>query len=191
MLSRANSGTRALRVDRVVESYLDVTRLDSVDRPRKPDIRGRLATLVTTLAVATPIHGAGDAQDVRATATSANRMVTEADCTASSLVATIAAAAVGEPVRSVTLQVAVGRRHRRGTRERTFKRPPIRHKVDQAGGTFNTDSAARVAAKLTSLMRAISSTTDVTYAESTKLLSLPSRLEREPSKPACKSATPS
>jgi len=65
------------------------------------------------------------------------------------------------------------------------------HETHQAGSTFNTDSAAHVAAIVTSLRRAISSTTDVTYAASMKLLSLPSRLEREPSNPACKSATPS
>jgi hypothetical protein len=65
------------------------------------------------------------------------------------------------------------------------------HQANQAGSTFNTDSAADVAALVTSLRWAISSTIDVTYAASMKLLSLPSRLEREPSKPACKSATPS
>ena len=65
------------------------------------------------------------------------------------------------------------------------------HQANQAGSTFNTDSAADVAALVTSLRWAISSTIDVTSAASVKLLSLPSRLEREPSKPARKSATPS
>ena len=41
-----------------------------------------------------------------APATSANRTVTETDCTAPSLVATIAPEKIGEPVRSVTLQAA-------------------------------------------------------------------------------------
>ena len=57
---------------------------------------GRLATLVTALALVTPMSRAGAAQDDRA--------VTEADCVAPSLVATIAPAAIGEPVRSVTVQ---------------------------------------------------------------------------------------
>src|SRR6202521_2431725 len=35
-----------------------------------------------------------------------NRLVTEADCTAASLVASIAQTTIGEPVRSVTLQAA-------------------------------------------------------------------------------------
>ena len=43
---------------------------------------------------------------------------------------------------------------------------------------------------MTPLRRAISSTTDVTYVASLKLLSVPSRLEREPSKTARRSATP-
>ena len=46
------------------------------------------------------------APQTAAPATSANRMVTEADCAAPSLVATIAPAEVGEPVRSITLQAA-------------------------------------------------------------------------------------
>jgi feruloyl esterase len=48
---------------------------------------------------------AGAPQTV-APATSANRTVTETDCTAPSLVATIAPDKIGEPVRSVTLQAA-------------------------------------------------------------------------------------
>ena len=59
---------------------------------------GRLATLVTTLALVTTMSRAGAAQDERA--------VTEAECVAPSLVATIAPAAIGEPVRSVTVQAA-------------------------------------------------------------------------------------
>ena len=67
---------------------------------------GRLATLVTTLAVVTTMSRAGAAQDDRA--------VTEADCVAPSLVATIAPAAIGEPVRSVTRSGRVGRGQRHG-----------------------------------------------------------------------------
>lgn len=63
--------------------------------------------------------------------------------------------------------------------------------TDQAGGTSNNDAAARVATVASPLRRAISSTTDVTYAASVKLLSFPSTLERAPSNPASKSATPS
>src|ERR1043166_158508 len=63
--------------------------------------------------------------------------------------------------------------------------------TDQAGGTSNHDADARVAAVASLLRRAISSTTDVTYAASVKLLSFPSRLERAPSNPASKSDTPS
>ena len=59
---------------------------------------GRLATLVTALALVTTMSGVGAAQDDRA--------VTEADCVAPSLVAAIAPAAIGEPVRSVTVQAA-------------------------------------------------------------------------------------
>jgi hypothetical protein len=69
-------------------------------------LTGRLATSVTTVAVALAIHGAAAGQDAHGAATGANRIVTEADCTAPSLVATIAPGAIGEPVRSVTLQAA-------------------------------------------------------------------------------------
>jgi hypothetical protein len=64
-------------------------------------------------------------------------------------------------------------------------------KQNQAGGGFNHDSAARVEAVVSAVRRAISSTIDVMCAASMKLLSLPSRLERAPSKPASKSVTPS
>ena len=60
-------------------------------------MRGRFATLVVIFAAAMPRAGA---------AQSTNRIVTEAGCAAPSLVATIAPSAIGEPVRSVTLQAA-------------------------------------------------------------------------------------
>src|SRR5215467_8268186 len=59
---------------------------------------GRLATVITTLAVVTTMSGAGGAQN--------DRGATEADCAAPSLVATIAPSDIGEPVRSVTIQAA-------------------------------------------------------------------------------------
>jgi len=72
--------------------------------------------------------------------------------------------------------------------ERTRLQP---HETDQAGSGFNNDSMARVEADVSPVRRTISSATDVTYAASVKLLNFPSRLDRAPSKPACKSATPS
>src|SRR4249920_1746807 len=64
---------------------------------RRPNMRRWLATLITALVVVAALAAADGTQD---------RIVTEADCTAPSLVATIAPAAIGEPVRSVTLQAA-------------------------------------------------------------------------------------
>jgi hypothetical protein len=61
-------------------------------------MRGRFATLVVIFAVAA-MPRAGAAQNT-------NRTVTEAECAAPSLVATIAPSAIGEPVRSVTIQAA-------------------------------------------------------------------------------------
>src|SRR5690349_7893907 len=66
---------------------------------RRRDMRGRFATFVVVFAVAAAMPRAGSTQ-------SANRSATEAECTAASLVATIAPSAIGEPVRSVTLQAA-------------------------------------------------------------------------------------
>jgi feruloyl esterase len=60
-------------------------------------MRRWLATLITALVVVAALAAADSAQD---------RIVTEADCTTPSLVTTIAPAAIGEPVRSVTLQAA-------------------------------------------------------------------------------------
>jgi hypothetical protein len=68
-------------------------------------MRRGLATLIiaVTIGIAIPrLRGAQDASAV----SSANRTVVEADCAAAALVATIAPAAIGEPVRSVTLQAA-------------------------------------------------------------------------------------
>src|SRR6185369_7241998 len=55
------------------------------------------ATLITALVVVAALAAADNPQD---------RIVTEADCTTPSLVTTIAPTAIGEPVRSVTLQAA-------------------------------------------------------------------------------------
>jgi feruloyl esterase len=67
----------------------------------------RFLTLIATLAVATTTLRAGAPQDVRAAATSSdNRIVTEANCVAPPLVATIPVSEIGERVRSVTLQAA-------------------------------------------------------------------------------------
>jgi len=76
------------------------------------------------------------------------------------------------------------------TRERT-SRGLQPHETDQAGSGFNNDSVARVEADVSPVRRTISSATDVTYAASVELLNFPSRLDLAPSKPACKSATPS
>jgi len=60
-------------------------------------MRRSLATLITALVVVAALAAVDGAQD---------RIVTEADCTTHSLVTTIAPTAIGEPVRSVTLQAA-------------------------------------------------------------------------------------
>jgi len=65
-----------------------------------------LATIVTTLIAVTALPSAGVAQGDRGGPASANRSVTEMDCAAPSLVATIAPKEIGEPVRSVTLNAA-------------------------------------------------------------------------------------
>ena len=69
-------------------------------------MRGHLAILVTTLVAVTAMPSAGVTQEDRAAPVGANRIVTEMECVAPSLVATIAPKAIGEPVRSVTLQAA-------------------------------------------------------------------------------------
>jgi len=69
-------------------------------------MRGHLATLVTTLIAVATMPGAGVAQEGRGGPATANRVVNEMECTAPSLVATIAPSAIGEPVRSVTIQAA-------------------------------------------------------------------------------------
>jgi feruloyl esterase len=69
-------------------------------------MRDHLVTLVAALVAMTATPGHGVAQENRAAPASANRSVTETECAAPSLVATIAPAAIGEPVRSVTLQAA-------------------------------------------------------------------------------------
>ena len=69
-------------------------------------MRGRLATLVTTLIAVTAMPTAAVMQDGRTAPVSTNGIVTEMECAAPSLVATIAPSAIGEPVRSVTLQAA-------------------------------------------------------------------------------------
>ena len=69
-------------------------------------MRGHLAILVTTLVAVTAMPSAGVTQEDRAAPEGANRIVTEMECVAPSLVATIAPKAIGEPVRSVTLQAA-------------------------------------------------------------------------------------
>ena len=60
-----------------------------------------------------------------------------------------------------------------------------------AGGTCKNDSAARIAVVVSSLNLASSSTTDVMYGASVRLLNFPSRLARAPLNAACRSATPS
>ena len=69
-------------------------------------MRGHLATLVTTLIAVATMQRAGVAQEGRGGPATANRVVNEMECTAPSLVATIAPSAIGEPVRSVTIQAA-------------------------------------------------------------------------------------
>jgi hypothetical protein len=91
----------------------------------------------------------------------ATTIITAADCTVDRLGTSVPTSSIGEPVRSA-----------------------------HAGGTCQNASAARDAAVASSLRRAISSTTEVMYTVSVRLLIFPSRFERAPMKAVCNSATP-
>jgi len=83
------------------------------------------------------------------------------------------------------------RRNRCLQKSRTHVKASQPHETDHTGRAFNNDSVARVETVVSSVRRTISSASDVTYPASLKLLNFASRLDRAPSKPACKSATPS
>ena len=109
----------------------------------------RLATQVLAwacvAAAALPAVLAG-APQTAAPATGADRMVTEADCTAPSLVATIAPEKIGEPVRSVTRSGRVGRGHRHGAGALPRRRRDGagRHRADGAADQLPRDPAGVV-----------------------------------------------
>ena len=75
-------------------------------------MRIHFATLVTTLIAVTAMPSGGVAQEDRGGSASANRVVTETECAAPSLVATIAPSAIGEPVTERDAPGRVGRGHR-------------------------------------------------------------------------------